>query len=127
MAEIKIHATLSKGYLVENNSRKHVWVSDEPTDVGGTDEGPKPTELLLSALASCKLITVKMYASRKEWPLEDVDIQLTILEKGDPTLIEKRIRFKGDLSEEQINRLIDISGRCPVAKMLAKSIEFKLV
>lgn len=127
MEGTKVKSVLSQGYLVENEARSMKWLSDEPENVGGSNLGPKPTELLLSALASCKLITVQMYASRKEWPLEDIEIELTILEKGSPTVVEKKIRFKGELSDDQKERLLDISGRCPVAKMLSNSIEYKLV
>lgn len=127
MAETKLSAKLKKGYQVENVSRTFNWLSDEPEDVGGDNLGPKPTELLLSSLASCKLITVKMYANRKEWDVQQISIDLKILEKGNPTLIEKKIRFEGELDEEQKKRLLEISGRCPVAKMLSNSIEYKIV
>ncbi len=123
----KLQASLKSGYIVTNSSRDHLWIADEPEDLGGSDKGPTPSELLLSSLASCKLITVQMYAKRKAWNLEGVDIELSILEKGEKTLIEKAISFKGDLDDKQRERLLDISGRCPVVKMLANSIEFKLV
>lgn len=122
-----IEASLKFGYLVENSTREHTWFSDEPADAGGTDKAAKPTEYLLSALASCMIITVKMYANRKEWKLDDIIVSLKILDKGEKVLIEKRIRFQGVLDEKQQKRLLDISGRCPVAKMLANSVDFKLV
>ena len=68
-----------------------------------------------------------MYASRKEWELENVIVKLKILDKGEKTLIEKSISFEGNLDEKQQKRLLEISGRCPVVKMLSNSIEFKLV
>lgn len=125
MTELK--ASLIGTYTVKNQSRTHEWLADEPLDEGGDDQGPKPTEMLLSALASCKLITLKLYANRKEWDLQDIKIHLKILETGDVTKIEKRIEFIGDLDDKQKDRLLDISGRCPVVKMLSNSIEFILV
>ncbi|MBL1280398.1 MAG: OsmC family protein [Fluviicola sp.] len=123
-----IKATLREQYTVDNSTRELSWISDEPIEVGGANLGPKPTELLLSALASCKIITVKMYAERKGWSIDDMSVELTFAESdGDKTLIEKRITFEGDLDEKQITRLIDISGRCPVAKMLKDSLEFKII
>ena len=123
----QLMASLKQGYTVQNSTRNHTWLSDEPEDVGGTDLGAKPSEYLLSALASCKIITVKMYANRKGWTLDNVVVKLTILDKGEKTLIEKSISFEGNLDEKQQKRLLDISGRCPVVKMLSNSIEFKLV
>ena len=123
-----IKATLREQYTVDNSTRELSWISDEPIEVGGANLGPKPTELLLSALASCKIITVKMYAERKGWSIDVMSVELTFAESdGDKTLIEKRITFEGDLDEKQITRLIDISGRCPVAKMLKDSLEFKII
>lgn len=118
---------LKQGYTVVNSSRGHKWISDEPTDVEGLNLGPKPTELLLSSLISCKLITLQMYASRKGWNIDGLKIHLAILETGEKTIIEKRIDFTSNLNEEQQKRLTDISGRCPVVKMLSNSIEFKLI
>ena len=120
-------ASLKEGYFVENESRGHVWKSDEPESIGGDDEGPTPSELLLSSLASCKLITMRMYANHKEWDFQGATIFLSILEHAEKTIIEKSIIFKGDLDEDQIERLNIISGKCPVAKILRDSVEFKFV
>ncbi|MFT6983527.1 MAG: putative redox protein [Crocinitomicaceae bacterium] len=127
MLEISLTASLKEVYLVENESRGHVWKSDEPESIGGADEGPTPSELLLSSLASCKLITMRMYANRKEWDFQGATISLSIGEHAEKTTIEKSIVFKGDLDEDQIERLKVISGKCPVAKMLRDSVEFKFV
>lgn len=127
MHEVSLTASLKQGYLVENESRDQVWKSDEPESIGGTDLGPTPSELLLSSLASCKLITMRMYANRKEWDFQGATISLSIVEQGEKTIIEKLIVFQGDLDDDQIERLKVISGRCPVAKMLRNSVEFKFV
>lgn len=127
MSEINVSATLKSGYTVENKSRSHTWLSDEPSQYGGEDLGPMPTELLLSALASCKLITMRMYAERKGWDFQGADITLNIPDANNRHVVEKSIQFKGDLDEGQIERLRVISGRCPVAKLLAGSIEFKFI
>lgn len=115
------------GYAVTLTARNHTVVADEPTELGGTDLGAKPSELLLGSLAACKLITMRMYAQRKGWDLGTVTIQLKYKEKGDPTIVEKAIRFTGPLDEKQESRLLEISGRCPVAKMLKNSIIFEIV
>lgn len=120
----KIKANLREGYTVENHSRGMMWLTDEPEEIGGNNLGPAPTEVLLSSLASCKLITLRMYAARKEWDLQNASIELEIVGKEDKTIIRKSLLLEGNLDEKQVERLRTISGRCPVVKMLADSIEF---
>ena len=127
METISSKGSLREGYTVENTSRSHVWLCDEPKNFGGADLGPAPSELLLSSLISCKLITMKMYAGRKGWDLQNAHMILKMEERSAVTVIEKSIQFEGNLNEEQQKRLTEISGRCPVAKMLSASIEFKIV
>ncbi|MEY3237346.1 MAG: hypothetical protein RI883_1447 [Bacteroidota bacterium] len=122
---ITLSASLNQNFNVENRTATHVWFADEPIDLGGKDEGPKPTELFLSSLASCILITVRMVAQRKEWNTGKISIDLTMnqLEKG--VEIIKKINFENQLEEEQVKRLLDVSNRCPVAKIISNPIEFK--
>lgn len=124
MADVSIKSELVEGYRVKNSARNHNWFSDEPEDKGGDDSAPKPGELFLSALASCKLITMRMYGLRKGWSVDDLKIDLEILERGDKTIILKKISFPADLDSDQCKRLTEISGRCPVAKMVKDSVEY---
>ncbi|MEM9413705.1 MAG: OsmC family protein [Planctomycetota bacterium] len=118
-------------------SRKHEISADEPEEFGGTDHGPTPYELLLSALGSCMAITVRMYAKKKGWNLEDVQVELEHhrihaadceeceQQTGYIDVIEKSIKFIGDLSDERKSRLLDIASRCPVHKTLQNSITIR--
>lgn len=126
MSSPDVTATIKGNFRVEMNARGHQIVADEPEEVGGTDTAAKPGELVLASLAGCKLITMRMYAERKGWDIGETRIDLSYIEKGDPTIVAKKIYFDGNLTEEQQKRLTEISGRCPVAKMLSKSITFQL-
>lgn len=112
----------------------HQIVSDEPLELGGTNKGPTSHQILLSALGTCTAVTLRMYADRKGWPIKKIHVHLHLEKfeelsgdaekptKEEITKITRRIEFEGDLTEEQINRLITISDKCPVHKTLSGKI-----
>lgn len=104
---------------------KHQLIADEPKEVGGTDTGTTPMELLASSLASCSTITMKMYANRKEWPIEAVEVHVEFENdiKSNVTQFYKKIKIKGELTEQQTKRLYKMASRCPVHRILENSIE----
>ncbi|MDG1147107.1 MAG: OsmC family protein [Crocinitomicaceae bacterium] len=122
-----VSGELKEGYTVVNSARGHQWVSDESKELDGQDLGPEPMELLLSSLVSCKLITLKMYAARKGWDVDGLKIYLSLIGGEGVTVVEKRFEFSSNLSDQQRERLIYISGKCPVVKILSRSISFKVV
>lgn len=112
-----LHATLGPGYQTSMTARTHTFVADEPTSVGGTDTAPTPEELLMGSLAACTAITLRMYAQRKAWPLDGLDVQVDYVSAPTPSFV-KRITVHGALDDAQKARLLEIAERCPVAKLL---------
>jgi putative redox protein len=125
----------SDGLRQEITVRGKQLVADEPIEDGGTDQGPSPYEMLLSALGACTSMTILLYARRKQWPVEHVRVELDHgrvhvrdceqCETNDVRLdyFRKRVFVRGPLSEEQRVRLEEISRRCPVQRTLTGTIQ----
>lgn len=114
-------------YRHEVSVRQFSLTADEPTDLGGSDAGPTPTELVFAGLGACKAITLKMYAARKQWPLEAVEADIETQQINRRYQIMVKLKLVGDLSAEQIERLLEISNKCPVHKLLAESTDIETV
>ncbi|EPR73822.1 hypothetical protein ADIWIN_1182 [Winogradskyella psychrotolerans RS-3] len=129
--------------IVENNftteiqTKNHAFIADEPASVGGSDFGPSPYEYLNAALAACTVMTLKMYAERKKWDLREVFVYISHSRKHSDDMkdktdkpkyldhISKKLKFVGDLTTEQKDRLKSISSRCPVHKTIASEVVFE--
>ncbi len=127
----------ASGYRTELVAGGHGLVADEPGEVGGTDEGPSPYDLLAAALGACTAMTLRMYADRKEWPLVGATVRLThhrchaeddarcAEEDVGLDVLERRLELDGPLSEEQRRRLEEIADRCPVSRTLERGLRVK--
>ena len=106
--------------------RSHTITADEPRDSGGDDSGPSPQELLAASLASCTAITVEMYAKRKGWNVEglEVDVDYTPAERGSATTFKTIIKMPAHLPEDQVERLQVIAAKCPVHRTLEGEVVF---
>jgi len=110
-----------KGYEHEIEIREHRLIADEPEEKGGTDTGPKPTELLAASLAACTAITIEMYADRKEWELGRVEVAADFTEgtTDSPARFQVKISVPAELDDDQRERILVIAGKCPVHRALA--------
>jgi putative redox protein len=130
-----VSARVDQGYRTAITAGSHDLVVDEPTELGGTDEGMTPYQLLLASLSSCMALTMRMYADRKGWPLEGASIHLRTAPAREPdhevmasgarrvTRIERRIELRGALTADQQSRLVEIADRCPIKRNLEAGLE----
>jgi putative redox protein len=127
-------STGPSGYLTDIMVNNHGLVADEPIALGGTNLGPTPFEYLTAALGACTSMTLRIYADRKEWPLESVKVRLN--HKKIPAIecetcetnegmvdhFEREIEVEGPLDDAQLKRLTQIADRCPVHRALKSEI-----
>lgn len=123
-------------YVTTSTNGRHQIIADEPKP-HGQDKGPSPYDFLLMALGSCVTMTLRMYADRKGWDLEEVQVNLSQnrihardcddceSKDGFIHLIEKEVKLVGNLDDTQRARLIEISDRCPVNKTLSNEIKIE--
>lgn len=109
-------------YQTVVNSGGHALIADEPQSSGGTNTGMDPFSLLLASLASCTVITLRMYIDRKMWPVEEIKADIEMFKTQTGTQIETRLSFKGEINTEQQQRLLKIAEACPVHKILDGNI-----
>jgi uncharacterized OsmC-like protein len=124
------HVTLNEGLATTIQIGDFTILSDEPVEDGGTNTGPQATELLLAALGSCAAITLRLYARRKGWDLQRVEIDLSTERykkseypnyTGDEDFVrefKQRITLSGNLTDDQRFRLLEIASKCPVHRAL---------
>lgn len=109
------------GYKGIAKARYFEWIIDEPEAIGGTNQGPTPSEFLNAALGGCIAITLRMYAQRKQWDTGEITVEIySILNETRQIEIHKKITYanEANLTTEQIDRLNVIANKCPVSKMI---------
>ena len=129
-----IIAKLIKNYQVELTNERHTFSADEPENIGGEDTAPNPYDYLLGGLAACKIITMQMYAQRKGWHIDGVTMTMDHHKEdaancddcsntsGKVDIITVEMAFTGDLDAAQIERLKQISEKCPVHRTITNEV-----
>ncbi|WP_158769833.1 bifunctional alpha/beta hydrolase/OsmC family protein [Paraglaciecola sp. L1A13] len=141
------HANVRQGHvLVEEkdhnfmqhvSTNSHYWLADEPLKVGGKNAGPDPYEHLLAGLGACTAMTLRMYAQRKQLPVQHIKVELTHTRDYQQDCVDcetkaqgieaivRSISYVGDLDEQQQKRFLEIADKCPVHKTLHNSVMVK--
>ena len=117
---MKVTAARRRGLAHSLTARHHTLVADEPASAGGGDSGPTPEELLALSLASCTAITVEMYAERKGWDVGRLTVRVDHESgrKGELASFSVTLGLPSALSDEQVERIREIAGKCPVHRTL---------
>ncbi len=135
---VHVHLPKNEAFKTTITAGKHELIADEPTIVtGGQNLGPDPYDLLLMSLGTCTVMTVKQYAKRKGWELGDLYMELRHNKSHvqdcetceNPTskidVIEKELIIKGSLNDEQKDKLLEISKKCPVHRTLLSELRIE--
>jgi putative redox protein len=128
MANITAHIGRTH-YVTTIRNASNELIADEPLEQGGTDAGFSSSELLASSLAACTSITLRMYADRKGWPLEAIEVAINFERDVDTktSLFVRNIKFFGTLDDEQTQRLLQIADKCPIHQVLTSPIRIQTV
>jgi putative redox protein len=112
--------------LVAHTSLASILV-DEPRAAGGLGSGPTPHDLLGSALGACSVMTMRLYATRKGWPVERICVRVTHerTESGKAIFIKQIVLRGAQISDEQRQHILAIGSKCPVHKLLEQCAEIR--
>lgn len=103
--------------------RNGSFQTDEPASLGGKDTGPDPYSLLLSALASCKVVTLRQFIDKQGWDVPVIRAAANLFqmrkEELTTTTIDCDLSFpEASLEKQQHDRLLEVAENCPVSKIL---------
>jgi putative redox protein len=135
VATVTVSHIAGTTYQSRIEGEESAFIADEPVGAGGDGMGPSPYELLLAGLAHCTVLTILLYARRKEWEVAGVTVRasherLVIEDESEGELrrrkverITQQISLEGNLDEFQRARLMEIAGKCPVHRTLTGELE----
>ena len=123
---VEVRETGAGKFQVEIRATGVTLLADEPVEVGGLGSGPTPYDLLGSALGACTVMTLRLYADRKSWPLRSAAVRVLHSRSGKDRFA-REIVLEGSLTLEQRRRLLEIANRCPVHQALEGGVELVTV
>lgn len=112
-------------YRTEITTDSKTFAADEPGELGGGDTAPAPPEYLLSALASCTAITLRMYADRKKLNVPKITVQVSYAKEEFKSVFTVEVSYEGKMEADQEKRFLDIAKMCPVHKILNSPIQIE--
>jgi putative redox protein len=110
-------------YAVSIAAGNHQLIADEPAQRGGRDAGFAPYDLLLASLGACTAITLRMYAERKQLPVQAIHVELRYTKEAERGRVDRALHVEGDLTGEQRARMAEIAERTPVTLTLKTGID----
>ncbi len=113
--------TLRQEVLVDG---RHRLTTDEPAQLGGTDTGPAPHELVPAALAACVAVTIRMYARTKGWTVGELSVDVVYDNTSTPRHFDVTVNLPRDLTPEQVRRLMRVAEACPVRRSIEAGMAF---
>ncbi|TFV92006.1 OsmC family peroxiredoxin [Oxalobacteraceae bacterium OM1] len=119
--EVRLHRGEGKlQHIIEIGP--HRIITDAPRQYGGDESGPEPHDILDASLAACTGVTLAMYAQRKGMDLQDIEVRISHKQEGGAYVMTRHLRYTGNLSDEEKQRLTEIAEKCPVHKTLTGEI-----
>lgn len=110
-------------YHVVIDDGRHSWSADTVPANGGADAAPDPEALVLGALGACTAITLRMFAARKQWPLQGIAVHLRYGKRdATGTAIERNVVLQGALDDAQRQKLLEIAEKCPIHRLLTGEV-----
>ena len=110
-------------YYTSLVSTKHHLLADEPLENGGQDLAPAPTDFLRMSFASCTAITLRMFANRKAFNVDEIKVSVSSEQREGKTFFHRTVEISGSLTDEQRKRMLQVANACPIHKILTNPIE----
>lgn len=117
----------AENYRVTHSNGRHSFFADEPEALGGKNTAPTPDELLEASMASCTLVTLRMYTNHKQWNVGEIKVDVSLVREKEKSIITRTLHFESELSDEQKQRLAQVAKACPVSKILAGGNELNVI
>lgn len=117
--------TVDYATTIITGAHAHTLHADEGPELGGKNSGPAPYDILASALGACTVITLRMYAERKQWPVTAVHADIRYSREGDMEALDRTLTFEGTVDDTQKQRMAEIAERTPMTLTLKKGLQIR--